>query len=122
MESVCDYQSICYHTYIEKNGYFVCCKCGLTSKEQVCVSQEKRTYSKEDRDAKTHTGSWYHGINNTKIVVGKDAKNQMLNSSVRYKFNHLIKIDMSIASSLERNLYRARYCLQLLNEKYQMPF
>jgi transcription initiation factor TFIIB len=105
-----------------QNGNKVCTNCG-TIVGQVFDTYERRAYTHEEVQNRRHSEPiWREFGPRTNLSYSKiDSKGRVLNSSNRTKFSRLSKIQNSLISSRERNLWEAKPKLKMYSSKLNLP-
>ncbi|MFX1324241.1 MAG: transcription initiation factor IIB family protein [Promethearchaeota archaeon] len=105
-----------------KAGNQVCTNCGLIS-GQVFVDSERRAYTNEEVAKRRHAEPLWrdYGPRTFLPVNRKDSKGVILKGQNRSKFSRLSKIQRSLISSIERNLWEAKPKLRMCVSKLNIP-
>ena len=101
----------------EEEGYIVCYNCGSTF-SQVFDDSPRRSYTPEEKNNRVINEIVYTPIGPRTLIQGnKDANGRSLDPKNVYFFRKLSKINKSIFSSYERNLYTALPVFERLKER-----
>ena len=102
-------------------GYRVCHNCGETY-SQIFDDSPRRTYNQQEKKNRIINEIVYNPIGPRTIIRGnKDAHGRIINSKNASFFRKLGKINKSIFSSFERNLYTAIPIFDRLQERLSIP-
>lgn len=105
----------------EDNGFMVCKNCGLVL-EQVFDNSPRRAFTPDEITNRKSTEPVYSPIGPRTIIRGNtDSNGSLMNSQDQMKFNRLGKIQRSLTSSFERNLWIALPNFQRVQERLGIP-
>ncbi|MFA5406774.1 MAG: hypothetical protein WC307_05455, partial [Candidatus Nanoarchaeia archaeon] len=105
--------------FAEVDGDVICEKCGLVLREREIVEETRQAFSAEEIKQRWHYAKKVHDYGSRTIIRGKiDAKGQLLTSSIKSKYVRLSKINNSLISSYERNLWNSEPKLRALSNFY----
>ena len=113
----CDVPNIEY-----KDGFAVCFNCGMVV-DKIYVGQERRAYNRdESNDRICNEPKWREFGPRTVIPSNKkDFKGVTVSSSNRLLYSRLSKIQRSLTTGYERNLWEAKPKLKYLAVKLSIP-
>jgi transcription initiation factor TFIIB len=105
----------------EDNGFMVCINCGVVF-EQVFDNSPRRAFTADEITNRKSAEPVYSPIGPRTVIRGNtDSKGSLLNSQEQMKFNRLGKIQRSLTSSFERNLWIALPNFQRIQERLGIP-
>lgn len=104
-----------------EEGFSVCHNCGETY-SQIFDYSPRRTYNQQEKKSRIINEIVYNPIGPRTLLRGnKDAHGRLLNSKDAYYFRKLGKINKSIFSSFEKNLYTAIPIFDRVQERLSIP-
>lgn len=107
--------------YSVVEGFRVCQNCGETH-SQIFDDSPRRTYNQQEKKNRIINEVVYNPIGPRTVIKGnKDAHGRILNSKDANFFRKLGKINKSIFSSFERNLYTAKPIFDRVQERLSIP-
>lgn len=105
----------------QEDGFHVCLNCGLVY-SRVLDDSPRRAYTQEEIKKRKSNEPVYNPFGPRTIIKGShDAKGTLLSPKYKSKFNRLAKIQRSLTTSYERNLWIALPNLQRLQERLGIP-
>jgi len=103
------------------DGFHVCHNCGETL-SQIFDDSPRRTYNQQEKKNRTINEIVFNPIGPRTVIRGnRDAHGRILNSKDASFFRKLGKINKSIFSSFERNLYTAIPIFDRVQERLSIP-
>lgn len=103
------------------NGYFVCQNCGVVY-DRILDSAPRRAFTSEEVSKRKTSEPNYNIIGPRTLIKGKtDSKGALMSASFQTKFNRLAKIQRSLITGYERNLWIALPNLYTLRERLNIP-
>lgn len=116
----------CENMQIEKrNGEYICTNCGMVWDLEL-VQHERPAYTEKERRIKKQNEPVFKKIGN-RTYIGKnskkktDGKGNKISKKSEVLFNRLMKIQRSLVSSYERNLWEAYPKMNLICRKLNIP-
>ena len=107
--------------YSVYEGYHVCQNCGQ-AQQQIFDNSPRRTYNQQEKKNRIINEIVWNPIGPRTVIQGnKDAHGRLLNSKDASFFRKLGKINKSIFSSFERNLYTAIPIFDRVQERLSIP-
>ena len=107
--------------YSVYEGYHVCQNCGQ-AQQQIFDNSPRRTYNQPEKKNRIINEIVWNPIGPRTVIQGnKDAHGRLLNSKDASFFRKLGKINKSIFSSFERNLYTAIPIFDRVQERLSIP-
>ena len=105
-----------------RNGNQVCLNCGMVL-EKDYVGNERRAYTAQEVEKRKRTETrWREFGARTMLPAEKrDSKGNTFNANQRTLFSRLSKIQNSLISSIERNLWEAKPKMKALVSKLNLP-
>ncbi len=105
----------------DKNGQNVCLNCGVVY-NNTFTNVEKRAYSKEEmNNRKTTEVAWREFGPRTYLNLSDSIKDKNISNKKKANLKRLSKIQNSLISGVERNLWEARPKLKMLCSKLNLP-
>ncbi|MBD3254762.1 MAG: hypothetical protein GF383_06695 [Candidatus Lokiarchaeota archaeon] len=104
------------------DGDAVCLNCGMVVGKAL-VGNEKRAYTIEEINERKHTAPRWREFGPRTLITNarKDSKGQTMDPKGKTLFTRLSKIQNSLISSIERNLWEAKPKLNLTTSKMNIP-
>lgn len=101
----------------EEDGFYVCLNCGFVS-SRILDTSPRRAFTAEEIQNRKSNERVYSPIGPRTIIRGsRDARGTLLSPQYKSKFNRLAKIQRSLTTSYERNLWIALPNLQRLQKR-----
>lgn len=118
-----DNKPCCDRPLIKENeGYFVCQNCGMVHEEVILDNSPRRAFTQDEIAKRKSDEPVYSPIGPRTVIRGStDAKGTLLTPKGKMKFHRLAKIQRSLTTSYERNLWIALPNLQRLQERLNIP-
>jgi len=106
----------------DRDGSMVCVNCGVVRGRSI-VGNETRAYTAQEIEERRHREPRWRGFGPRTILPNekKDYHGNILGSKEKTLFSRLSKIQKSLVSSIERNLWEAKPKLKQLVNKLNIP-
>lgn len=117
------YAQCCSNPCIEsRDGDNVCLNCGMSFGRNL-VGNERRAYTVEEVNKRRRTEPRWREFGPRTILPNSkiDSKGRLINARGKTLFSRLSKIQNSLISSIERNLWEAKPKLKMLSSKLNIP-
>jgi transcription initiation factor TFIIB len=106
----------------ETEGFFVCQNCGMVHEEVILDNSPRRAFTQDEIAKRKSDEPVYSPIGPRTVIRGStDAKGTLLSPKGKMKYHRLAKIQRSLTTSYERNLWIALPNLQRLQERLNIP-
>jgi transcription initiation factor TFIIB len=105
-----------------RNGNRVCLNCGMVLGIELS-EKERRAFTKDEIKKRKRTEKRWRSYGPRTVLLNenKDSKGKSLNSSKRLKIRRLSKIQRSLTTGIERNLWEAKPKMRYLVSKLNIP-
>ena len=106
----------------DHDGNHVCVQCGTVIGRQY-IGEERRAYNSEDIKNTKRTEQKWRSFGPRTILseTNKDSKGDMIDPKERTLYSRLSKIQKSLISSTERNLWEAKPKMKMIVSKMNIP-